>query len=262
MSICDELEELIPAFMLGALSADERARVEKHLAECSNLSELVVAYGRVVDLLPHAATPVEPRAELKYRVLAATMSQTPRHVAVPKKRGAIAWPSFFSGFLRSPALAVVAMLLIVALGVWNIALQNQMAEQKAFEQRVLTELSRQRDFLNVIAYSDDKPKRLQGTEAAARAAGRLYGAPNENTFALILNDLPPLSSNQVYQVWLIDAEGKRVSGGTFKVDDHGRGWLWGRAANVLNQYRAVGITIEPLGGSPQPTGVRVALGDL
>lgn len=253
MSICDELEELIPAYVLGALSGDERARVEKHLAECANLSELVTSYGRVADLLPHAATPVQPRAELKYRVLAATVS---------KKREAFTWSSFFPRFLRSPAFALVAVLLVVALGVWNIALQNQMAEQKAFEQRVLAELSRQRDFLNVIAYSDEKPKRLQGTEAAAHAAGRLYGAPNENTFALILNDLPPLPPGQVYQVWLIDPEGKRTSGGTFRVDERGRGWLWGRAANALDQYRAVGITIEPLGGSPQPTGVRVVLGDL
>lgn len=257
MSICDELEDLIPAYVLGALNADERARVEKHLPECANLSELAAAYGRVAELLPHAATPVEPRAELKERVLAAA-----RHFAVPKKKAVFAWPSFFTEFLRSPAFAVMTILLILALGVWNITLQNQMAQEKAFEQRVLTDLSRQRDFLNVIAYSDDKPKRLQGTEAASRAAGRLYSAPNENTFALILNDLPPLPPDKVYQVWLIDAEGKRVSGGTFRVDERGRGWLWGRAADLLNQYRAVGITIEPLGGSPQPTGVRVAVGDL
>ncbi len=253
MSICDELEELIPAYVLGALSADERARVEKHLPGCANLLELAAAYGRVADLLPHAAKPAEPRAELKDRVLAATMS---------KKRQAFVWPSFLTGFLRSPAFAVMIMLLILALGVWNITLQNQMAQEKAFEQRVLTDLSRQRDFLNVIAYSDDKPKRLQGTEVASRAAGRLYSAPSENTFALILNDLPPLPPDKVYQIWLIDAEGKRVSGGTFRVDERGRGWFWGRAADLLNQYRAVGITIEPLGGSPQPTGVRVAAGDL
>lgn len=34
LSTCDEIIELIPAFVLGALDADEAARVATHVAAC------------------------------------------------------------------------------------------------------------------------------------------------------------------------------------------------------------------------------------
>lgn len=59
-----------------------------------------------------------------------------------------------------------------------------------------------------------------------------------------------------YQVWLVrDAE--RVSGGVFAVDEEGYGQLYIRFPVALDQFAAIGVTQEPMEGSPGPTGKQV-----
>ncbi len=263
---CQTIQELIPAYLLDALDEAERAMVEEHLPECPDCLELVRAYRPVFEVLPFAAAQVEPPPDLKSRVLAATAGVAPAHlpagsrqVAVDKKRtlsspaapGRLSW---LSSFFPSPALSAAALILVLALGVWNLALQNQMAQQSA-------ELSRQREFLTMLAYSDGAPKHLTGTDAAAQAVGRLYGG-YEDAFVVVTWDMPKLPPDKVYQLWLIDASGKRTSGGIFTVDANGSGWLFSRAPQGLESYRSVGVTVEPLGGSPGPTGAKMLGGNL
>ena len=210
------------------------------------------------------------REELKYRVLAATTSPLSPLLAGEGRRGeVIPAPSFgsqlsgwFSALFRSPAFSAVALLLVIAFGIWNLGLQNQIAQQAAESRQIAAELRTQRDFLTLVAYSDGQPRHLQGTEAAAKAVGRIYGTQDEATFAMVTYDLPKLPADKVYQLWLIDSSGNRTSGGTFTVDEHGRGWLFAHAPKTLGQYNAVGVTVEPLGGSPGPTGAKMLGGNL
>ncbi len=74
--------------------------------------------------------------------------------------------------------------------------------------------------------------------------------------------MPALPSGMTYQLWLVDSEGKRTSGGMFTVDSQGRGWLMGHSPQPLNRYKSVGVTMEPWGGSPGPTGAKMLGGNL
>ena len=78
---------------------------------------------------------------------------------------------------------------------------------------------------------------------------------------LVVDGLPPLDASQQYQLWLIQ-DGQRTSGGIFSVDGEGYGSLWITSPKPLISYQAVGITVEPAGGSPAPTGERVLGGEL
>ncbi len=79
--------------------------------------------------------------------------------------------------------------------------------------------------------------------------------------SLVVDGLPLLDESQQYQLWLI-RDGVRTSGGVFSVYDEGYGLLKIDAPDPLISYQAAGITIEPAGGSPGPTGERVLGGDL
>ena len=270
MTICNELEDLIPVYVLDVLDEADSARVQAHLRACSQCEQLVEEYRDIADLLPFAAEQIEPRAELKYRVLAATTSPLSPLLQGEGRRGeVIPAPSFgsqlsgwFSALFRSPAFSAVALLLVIAFGIWNLGLQNQIAQQAAESRQIAAELRTQRDFLTLVAYSDGQPRHLQGTEVAAKAVGRIYGTKDEATFAMVTYDLPKLPADKVYQLWLIDSSGNRTSGGTFTVDEHGRGWLFAHAPKTLGEYNAVGVTVEPLGGSPGPTGAKMLGGNL
>lgn len=250
-TICKALEEIYPAYALNAVDGNERTQIERHLAVCQVCANIVAGYRPVAEHLAYAVPLVEPPADLKYRVLAAALPHTFA-------------PSIFSQLshsvaqlFRAPAFSAIALVLVVALSAWNLSLQNQLAEQAAVTRKIMDDLNRQRALVSTIAYADTQPKRMQATEIAPQAIGRLYLAPELNTLALIVYDLPPLAPSQTYQVWLIDSAGERTSGGTFTVDERGRGWVYIRSPKPLNQCNDIGITIEPAGGSPQPTTPRV-----
>ncbi len=249
MSICDELEELIPAYVLGALDASERSLVEKHLSDCPNLRERMAMYDSVAEQLAYAAAPVEPRRELKYRVLEAVL---------PKPRREFSFPNLFTAFVRSPVLAALALLIAIGVGIWNISVQNQLSQQIAHDQRLIAQLVGERDQIwSVMAYGQGQPRELKGTEIASRSSGRLYGKSDQTSFMLVVHNLPALERGKVYQLWLVDSRGDRTSGGTFALDNEGYGWLVIRPPRPLTEYSSIGITVEPEGGSPSPTGPRV-----
>lgn len=255
MSICQELEELYPAYVLDAVDEKEKKRIEAHMATCHRCSEIVAGYCSVADQLPYALPMVEPPADLKYRVLQAAL---PR--ARAEEPSASVWQALVEGFgklLRSPALSAVTLLLVVALGIWNVSLQNQVAQQIASNQQMAAEMSSERAMMNTMAYADAQPKRLESTSEAPQAIGRLFMASDLNALALIVYDMPTLKPDQVYQIWLIDPKGNRTSGGTFAVDAYGRGWVYIRSPQPLSNYQGIGITMEPMGGSPAPTGPKM-----
>jgi anti-sigma-K factor RskA len=73
--------------------------------------------------------------------------------------------------------------------------------------------------------------------------------------ALIVWDMPELSQEQTYQVWLIDPQGGRTSAGTFDAEaDQPYTTKVVYPKQSLTQFTGVGVTIEPDGGSDQPTG--------
>ena len=69
---------------------------------------------------------------------------------------------------------------------------------------------------------------------------------------LAVAHLPVLDPGYTYQVWLIQ-NGQRTSGGTFLVNQQGYGMLHVVSPQSLLDCH-VSITVEPVGGSIEPTG--------
>ena len=248
MSVCEELLELVPAYALNALDPAERKRIEQHLRDCPELRDEIAAYQSVSTQLAYAPTQTEPRPALKYRVLDKISPQTKREFTP------FGW---LGSLVRSPAFAAIALIAAIGLGLWNIAVQSQLMQQVAQDQKLLTQLARERDLVSVMAYGQGQPRELQGTEIASRASGRLYGKADQSTFVLAVHNLPKLEPGKVYQVWLVSASGDRTSGGTFALDESAYGWIVVKPPKPLSEYRSIGITVEPEGGSPGPTTPRV-----
>ena len=100
---------------------------------------------------------------------------------------------------------------------------------------------------------------LSATDSAPGATGFVLISVDGDDGALVVDGLPPLGESQEYQLWLI-RDGQRTSGAVFSTDEKSYGGTRIRAPRSLLDYSAVGITIEPAGGSSQPTGVQVLRG--
>jgi anti-sigma-K factor RskA len=102
---------------------------------------------------------------------------------------------------------------------------------------------------------------LSPADAASEATGFVLISADGQDGALVVDGLPALEADQEYQLWLI-RNGERTSGAVFSTDERSYGGTRIRAPRALTEYSAVGITIEPAGGSPQPTGKQVLKGTL
>ncbi len=102
---------------------------------------------------------------------------------------------------------------------------------------------------------------LPGTEEQPDALGQLVVDQENHVAILIVSGMPELPQGQVYQVLLIRGT-EHETAETFRVDTQGQGVLLVHSAQPINSFDAVGVSVEPSGGSPQRTGEVILLGSL
>jgi anti-sigma-K factor RskA len=228
------IRELLPGYALGCLDAEEGNAVREHLGSCESCREMLASFRDVSDRLSRSVPMAEPPKALEGRIMRGIDN------ALAGRRLSPRWlPQF-----RHPALAAMAAVLIVALAIGNI-LQLIKALPVPLQPRsggLMTAM-------------------LTGTEHAKDAYGTLVLDPKDNKGVLAVNGLPPLDGAHQYQLWLI-RDGQRRSAGVFSVDAEGYGALLLMVPGDFKDFRSFGISIEPLGGSPAPTGVKVMGGAL
>jgi anti-sigma-K factor RskA len=88
-------------------------------------------------------------------------------------------------------------------------------------------------------------------EASGGGSVRVIASKSHNAAVVLGESLPTLDDSQTYQVWHME-DGKPTSVGLL---GHGPGMLYAKGANAADAYA---ITVEPKGGSPQPTSDPIA----
>ena len=94
--------------------------------------------------------------------------------------------------------------------------------------------------------------------SGGQVSGSLLVDKNNNKVVLIAQNLPALTENQIYQIWLVKPDGGRVSAGLFHPES-GQSYTTKTIlpTQSLSNYLRIGVTIEPAGGSDKPTGTRI-----
>ena len=232
------VDELLPAYALGSLDSDEYLLVSQHLAGCPQCQEALAAYEDVVAAMPLAVAEAEPTNSLRQKIL----DDVGATEAEPRGFKQQSSTSRFRSFLAAtPAWGWAGLAIILLLVTSNILLWGQMESRP------------NPDTFMVFT--------LRGTENGPRAEGLLILDKDGDTGTLVVNELSPLDESQQYQLWLIAGE-ERTSGAVFSVSDRGYGRAYISLPESLSTYTGVGITIEPAGGSPGPTGPKVLGTDL
>jgi anti-sigma-K factor RskA len=243
----DQVIELIPAFALDCLDSDEEAAVLQHLDSCSECQAELRAYRAVVDHLPLATPDAVPSTAIK-KGLMKRIDQSVQQSGLVEVKLVEPKPSLWariSDRLRSssPAWSLASLALVVVLLVSNLVLLRQVYQPKGNGGQTA---------LRVV--------NLTGTNNAPQATGMIVISENGEQGTMVVDQLPALTPDRAYQLWLIK-DGKRTSGGVFSVDYEGYASLWVSAPEPLADYTSFGITIEPAGGSPGPTGQKVLGGN-
>ncbi|MCB0036876.1 MAG: anti-sigma factor [Anaerolineales bacterium] len=150
---------------------------------------------------------------------------------------------------------------VVTLTDETAGLNNQIDTLTVNNQLLEEQLAGQQEVMDLVVASNTHTVALAGTEAQPEAGGQLVLNPDSHVALLIVSDLPPLSEGLVYQVLLIRDNGHDTAD-TFLVDSEGENVLIIHSAAPLSDFMAVGVSVEPSGGSPQRTGDIVILGEI
>lgn len=99
---------------------------------------------------------------------------------------------------------------------------------------------------------------IAATSDESGAYGQVTISNSTHEAIVSVAQLNPLPEHHEYQLWLI-GDSDPVPAGIFSVDDVGSQLVWIESADPAT-FHTVGVSIEPTGGSPQPTGEIVLLG--
>ncbi len=238
-----DVHTLTGAYALDALDPDEREVFELHLAECSacthEVAELVATASRL-----GAAVAVTPPENLRKRVLVEitrTRQETPgglRLVGADGELGAIRRRKWTTRI--SVAAAAVAILVAGAFGVVAINANHQL-------QTAQGALSQAQQQYAPVAQLLAAPDVHTASGTADGGSATMLTSRSLDKTVLVTANMPVQPANRTYQVWGINSAGFHSlgllgngSGGTLNVTD-------------LGNARQIGITVEPAGGSQQPT---------
>jgi anti-sigma-K factor RskA len=222
-------ENLLAGYALGCLDGEDYLLVKAHLQNCGECRAELRGFKEITAQLAYAVPTVTPAPSL-----------VPRKGRSPQQANTYSWFKTLLDFWPRlvPVATLAAFILVALLGVTDLLLWRQLenTKQPGLEKVQLVH--------------------LKATEQNPAASGTLLVRSADQQALLEVNGLKPLQESAQYQLWLIK-DGKRSSGGVFSVDNDGRARLQIDATNPLDHYDAFGITIEPFGGSPGPTGPKV-----
>lgn len=233
MSSDNHVIELLPGYVLGCLDEDDLILVSEHLPVCGDCQAELYAYQAVADglalALPDATPPSGLKRQLVNRIQLSLAQPTPSN-----------W-NVFTDFMRntSPIWGIASLVLIMALATSSLLLWQRVKHLETITQ------PGQMQTIN-----------LAGTQTAPDASGLIVLSMDGKRGTLVVDHLPVLDSEHEYQLWLIN-DGQRESGAVFSVNKYGYGSVWVSSPEPLSSYSDFGISIEPTGGSPGPTGDKV-----
>ncbi len=260
----DDLEELASALALDAMEPEERQEYLLHVEGCYLCQGLVGEYQGSAELLAEALDDVVASPSLKSRIFTEAARDVAAPAAAPPRTTKAVggwtwgWPSWPHWTVLRPLRLSAALVVVVAgLVAWNISLQ--------VGGDGTSEISQQQQAVIDAIREGGTVYELSGTDALPQGNARVVVVNEGNVLHLLLQNVAPLSQDEVFEVWSIRNEVPE-SLGTFALSA-GLEHLVTLETDIsgesdISGADAVAISIEAKGGSPtgQPQGPIVLQG--
>jgi hypothetical protein len=225
--------EEIGAYLLGALTDDEREAFEQHMEECVECRAEIEQLRPAADALPRSVEQVEPPVSLKTSLMEIVEREAREAAAGEGEQTWAAPPARSRPPLRErlrlpslrPAFAVGALVLGLAVGFGVAQLGGD-------------------EGARTVAATVDQDRIPQGSGDL-----RIEG-DGEDGAILRVNQMPDLRGREVYQAW-VQRDGMVIPQPTFEVGPDGSGAV--AVPEDLSDAQAVLVTREARGGATEPS---------
>lgn len=228
-----DLHTLTGAYALDALDADERSSFEAHLAECDTCAAEVRGLRATGAVLGMAVS--RPPSEAFRRRLMSRVRSTRQQPPLAGSESGVVLPLLRRARTTSRALlAVAAALVVIAGSLGAVAVSAQQRAQQM--EQAASEVA------SVLAAPDVKT--MTGTGQQGSSA-RVMTSRAKASAVFVGQNLPDVGSDHALQLWVLgDGNPRSV------------GVISSKAPIVAHGVKPgvrLGVTVEPAGGSEQPT---------
>jgi anti-sigma-K factor RskA len=240
---CHQIEPLLAAYALNALETDENRQVETHIESCDICLQIVSDYQAISNELLFVQPPSQPSTRIRAKLLAQTATG-------PKRTGILErFRSNPSRLITVSTLVVALILLVININLIYSTNQLLVSQEELTRQNQVNQTA-----FALLTYPD--------SQVAIIDDGEIYGTlvydPDGQVAILSVWGLESLPNEQDYQVWLIEPDQTRISGGVFQSSDQAEYVTFIiESPNPFDDFSGIGVTVEPAGGSPGPTGPRI-----
>ncbi len=247
-----DLRDLCQLYALGVLDGEELTEMEQLLREDGEavrqaMRDAVIANATIASLAPQ----MEPPKRLKKKLLSAIGAGTAE----------TGWNWMW---------AAVSTMLVIGL-VWtmldNSRKTTELADARKAADDTRIALTRTRADLTrvnaALRFLDEPETRLVGFGKGEPTPPRGNVFVNSKSGVLLVAaNMPQLTGGKTYQLWVIPKGGKPVPAGVFQSDASGTAVYLMAGAVDMRSTGAVAVTVEPDGGSLQPTSTPIIVAPL
>ncbi len=300
----DEVKELAPLYVIGALDAKTASAVEESLREApDDLQREIAQWHEVAALLPQSLPLQTPPSYLKDRLMSRIASELNGgkiDLAVEAsgvKEADASWKVPFEPVeietgessikekeeieeipgraekkvlpfvrprwadTRSPRWLLIAATALLAFT--SAYLYGQNAELARERQQISQELDSWKRKVDEIVAPTTKVISMAGGGEIPGANAKVIWDTKVQKWVIYVFNLPAPPSDKVYQLWYITNKSAKISANVFSTDDQGRTILrLELPPEALAGLAATAVTIEPKGGSLQPTSKPIMIANL
>jgi anti-sigma-K factor RskA len=237
-----DLHTLTGAYVLDAVEPAEQVRFERHLRRCKPCGHEVRGLAETATGLAMAVA-MAPPPQLKERVL--TAAAVTRQVPPAAEHHERARPALRPAWIPrlAVAVAVACLAVAVALGAVGIAARRELDRARAQNQAIAA----------VLAAPD---ARIITKVTAVGGTATVVVSRAEQKMIFTTAGLPPLPTAKVYELWLIGPPQIRKAG---LLPAPSAGKTPPLLASGVVAGDKVGVTVEPAGGTSQPTTTPILL---
>ncbi|MEQ9309979.1 MAG: anti-sigma factor [Balneolaceae bacterium] len=254
-------EELCAAYVLGSLSKEENESFKRLLenadSEQQQLFEDMEAIASEMALL---YPEVEPTASIKKQLIEMAWA------SVNAKNGGNF--HYLSRFKYAVAASVVFMIVSIGLLIQtqnlNQDLSTQVAlvtEKQSIIEALESEVMQKEELLTILEARDVDLILMDGLEVNPNGYGKVVWDKDNGQALLQVANIPQVPTAKEYQLWFV-VNNQPISAGVFAVNDPNRDNFFKISEFQQDGSGAFAITLEPEGGSPQPTGDMYLLGNM
>jgi anti-sigma-K factor RskA len=253
-----KLKEIAPLYVIGALDEKTAQEVEASLRSATTEQHRVVARWRdVAALLPHALPLQTPPDYLRERLLNRIVEgtqQTPIEIAVEEsslkeiaeqdERNVLPFVQPRRAESRTARWLLIAATAMLAFTAGYLFKKN-------------ADLARERDNLkkDIAAWRGPGTRIISMVgDETPQAKAKVFWDTKAQQWDVYIYNLPAPPSDKAYQLWYVTQNAK-ISAAVFRTDEQGQSVLkLPLPPEALVGLAATAVTLEPRGGSPQPTG--------